>query len=282
MALKKTLLIVLGIVIVILYFQCGDRDKEPVIITVKGSTTIAPLIREAAEVYKSHVKIEVSDTGSTDGIAALLTGRCDIAASSREVSHGEVAEAEKRGITLKQFLVAYDMIVPIVHPRNPVEELGLDQLQGIFTGAVSNWSGVGGSDFPIRVAVRDIHSGTFGVWSRVVGPPPGNNPAFVPQSSNSSVLAYVAGHPHAVGYVSFAFLNSEVRALEINGIDVTQKDAVLDKYPLKRNLYLLVNADVFYHSPAVRSFIVFLLMTPTGEAAIQDAGFFPAIKVPQP
>ncbi len=71
---------------------------------------------------------------------ALINGQCDIAASSREISPEEVAETEKQGIKLKQFLIAFDMIISIVHPRNPVDKLGLDQLQGIFTGAISKWS----------------------------------------------------------------------------------------------------------------------------------------------
>ena len=256
-------------------FQCTEREPDHVTITVRGSTTIATMIHRAAKVYKPHVKVDISNTGSTDGIDALINGQCDIAASSREISPQEVAETKKQGIKLKQFLIAFDMIVSIVHPKNPVDKLDLDQLQGIFTGAISRWSEVGGNDNPIKIAVRDAHSGTFGVWNRIVGAPPENNTAFVAQPSNSSVSAYVAEHPDAVGYVSYAFLNSEVKALKINGIDVTEKKPVLDRYPLKRNLYLYVNAETFYTSQKVKSFVIFLLMTPGGESAIRDSGFFP-------
>ena len=277
MLLKRSLFLLLSICVgsAFFCFQCTEREPDQVTITVKGSTTIAPLIRRAAKIYKPHVKIDISNTGSTDGIDALINGQCDIAASSREISPGEATEIEKRGIKLKQFLIAFDIIVSIVNPGNPIDNLDLDQLRGVFTGAISKWSEVGGNDNPIKVAVREAHSGTFGVWNRIVSAPPENNSAFVAQPSNSSVLAYVAEHPNAVGYVSYAFLNSDVKALKINGIDVTEKKSVLGRYPLKRSLYLYVNAEIFYSSQKIKSFVIFLIMTPGGESSIRDSGFYP-------
>ena len=100
-------------------------------ITIKGSTTVLPIAQKVAEAYMKEypsVKISISGGGSGNGIKALIDGTTDIADSSRFIKDKEVRLAVEKGAYPVPFAVAYDCIVPVVHPSNPVKDLTLDQL----------------------------------------------------------------------------------------------------------------------------------------------------------
>ena len=65
-------------------------------------------------------------------------------------------------------VVANDAIVPVVHPKNKVKNLSIDQLSQIYQGKITNWKEVGGDDLKIVVISRDSSSGTFESWDHFV------------------------------------------------------------------------------------------------------------------
>jgi phosphate transport system substrate-binding protein len=67
-----------------------------------------------------------------------------------------------------EHVVGLDGIVVIVSPRNPVAKLSLEQLQGIFSGAISNLRPIGGAAGKINVYARDSKSGTFDTFKTLV------------------------------------------------------------------------------------------------------------------
>ena len=160
---KKTIPVLAAIAMVpALFFGCS-KDKGTKII-VKGSTTVLPITQKAAEEYRkaNRVSISIEGSGSGNGIKAIIDGTCDIANSSREMKDKEIAKAKDKGITVKEVTVAYDMIVPIVHPSNNVTNLTVNQLKAIYDGSITNWKEVGGKDAAIVVISRDTSSGTYG------------------------------------------------------------------------------------------------------------------------
>ncbi len=118
-------------------------------IQIKGSDTMVNLGQSWAEIFmeqKPEISIAVTGGGSGTGIAAILSGTCDIAQSSRDLTTEEKSKAENVGLTIKEIKVAYDGIAVITHPNNPVEQLTMDQLADIFSGKIKNWKDVGGKD----------------------------------------------------------------------------------------------------------------------------------------
>ncbi len=133
-------------------------------ITVKGSDTMVLLAQRWAEKYMaahSEVSIQVTGGGSGTGIAALLNATTDIANSSRPIKSTERESAAKAGIEVVETQVAMDALSVIVHHTNPIEELTLNQIKAIYTGAVSNWKEVGGSGKAIVRYSRESNSGTY-------------------------------------------------------------------------------------------------------------------------
>ena len=103
-------------------------------IVIKGSTTVLPIAQKVAEAYMKQnpdVKISLSGGGSGNGIKALIDGSTDIADSSRFIKPKEVKLAVEKGRYPVPFAVAYDCIVPVVHPGNPLKNISMAQLKGM-------------------------------------------------------------------------------------------------------------------------------------------------------
>ncbi|MFH1091836.1 MAG: phosphate ABC transporter substrate-binding protein, partial [Pseudomonadota bacterium] len=170
---------------------------------IMGSTTVYPVAEAAVTTYKvghPDARIDLSAGGSSVGVRAIIDGMADIGNSSRDITDKELDMAKKKGSAVQKHVVAYDCIVPIVHPSNPVANLTIQQLQDIYTGKVSNWKEVGGADEKIVVVSREDTSGTYETWQHFVL---GKNflaPKALKQQSNPGVRAYVAKTPKAIGY----------------------------------------------------------------------------------
>jgi len=263
---------------ILMVFLCfvpsGCSKKEETTIRIAGSTTILPFMTKVSDLYseKGDAEILVSSGGSMKGIEALIDGKCDIAMFSSPIPAQMLAHARFKGIHIKGFFFANDMIVPIVHPSNSVNNLSLDQLGRIYAGNIKSWAAVGGQPALIDVATRAASSGTGEVWNRVVLRSSQLKKHCVVQNSNSGVLAYVAEHPDAIGYVSFAILNHEVKSLSVDGVAPTVENAKQGKYPISRQLYLYVDEKALsYH---VKSLIVFTL-SGKGQQIVKESGFIP-------
>ena len=149
--------------------------------------------------------------------------------------------AEFEGLQIKVFPFAIDLIVPIVHPSNSVINLNSVQLAGIYAGKIRTWKDVGGLSESIEVVARKDSSGTGKVWQKVVMKSESVRPDAVLQDSNSGVLAYVAEHREAIGYIGYALLNHEVKSLSVKGVVPNRENAGKGRYPISRRLYLYVD-----------------------------------------
>lgn len=260
------------IAVVACFTDCTPRTQETV--TIYGSTTIEPITRKIAESYMETraVTVSVVSNGSHDGIRALIKGDCDIADSSAKISPVEMDSAGSNGVNIKEFPFARDLVVPIVHADNPVKNLTIAQLRSIFSGEVNNWKNFGGADEAIDVVIRNNDSGTHDVWNRIILQGRKDAAGATLHTSNSSVLAYVAAHKNAVGYVSYAFLNSDVKALTVNGIRADASEGVNGTYPVSRTLYMYVNKKKL--SENARGFIVYILSN-EGQRIVRESGFIP-------
>jgi phosphate transport system substrate-binding protein len=239
-------------------------------VTIKGSTTMTPLLERLAADYqhRGQEKMIIDPVGSLDGIRALIRKTCDIAASSVPVPAELIREAEKENVHLKAFPVCRDRIFPIVNTANPVTRITEDQLKDIFTGRTSSWKALGGPDVKIQIVLRKASSGTCRAWNHMILNDMPAAPDSIMVSSNSGVLAAVAENKYAIGYVSSAYLNHEVKPVELTG----NKKAV----HLERNLLLYVNTRNM--SGDVRAFLTYLHSGPARQIII-DSGFFPMDQV---
>lgn len=268
--------VVIAIILFLLLIVPGCTRKKEETIRIYGSTTIEPFIVKASEDFgrKRNIDFAVKAVGSRSGIDSLIAGKCRIVMSSMEILPEQIEQAKKNGIQVKPFLIGYDIIIPIVHPDNSVSDISFDLLKKVFSGQLKNWKEVGGMDAPIEVVDRASSSGTYSVWHHYVALEEVTDTSLhaTVKPTNSSVLSYIAENQHAIGYVSAAYLNPEVKALTLDGVAMKDNDARLSEYHLKRPLFLYVDEEQF--DGAVKLFVVYLIINERGKELLRESGFF--------
>jgi phosphate transport system substrate-binding protein len=261
------------LVLVILLMAAGSGFAGD--IKINGSTTVLPIAQKAAEAYMKEnpgMNVSVSGGGSGNGIKAIIDGQTDIANSSRFIKNNEVAMAVEKGRYPVPFAVAYDCIVPVVHPSNPVQDLSLDQLKAIYTGAIRNWKDVGGPDKEVVIVSRDTSSGTYEVWDEKVLKKERVTPRALLQASNGAVAQAVSKNPFAIGYVGFGYLNPSLKPLTVEGVEGNPVNAKSGHYPVSRALYMFTAG---WPEGDVARFIQFLMDPQKGQKLVLEAGFVP-------
>lgn len=247
-------------------------------IVIKGSTTVLPVAQGTLEAYMKDnpsVQMSLSGGGSGEGVKALIDKTTDIATSSREIKKEEVALAAGRGVKPVAHVVAYDAIIPVVHPKNKVTNLSIDQLSQIYQGKITNWKEVGGEDLKIVVISRDSSSGTFESWDHFVMKKAKVTPRAQMLASNGALVTAVAKNRYAIAYLGIGYVNKSVKPLQVNGITASIQTAMSKEYPFSRELYMYTNGE-----PAgeVAKYIAFVKSV-EGQKIVAKEGFVPLVDV---
>jgi len=238
---------------------------------IDGSTTVGPIGDAFAEAFKDKASITVSKTGSGDGAAALLEGRCDIAMMSRFMKDAEFKAAVEKGIMPVAHAIAMDGVCTVVHPSNPVSALTSEQIRDIYMCKITNWKEVGGADMPIVVISRDTSSGTYETFEGLVMNKEKMGDCVEYVNSNPQMHARVKSTIGAIGYVGLGFLDRNVKALKVNDVIPTRSTIAKGIYPVSRPLFLFTNGYPKLGS-MIFQFCTFHL-TEEGQEIIEDKGF---------
>jgi phosphate transport system substrate-binding protein len=245
---------------------------------LEGSTTVGPIGDAFAQAFKKmypNVSITVNKTGSGNGAAALVDGRCDIAMMSRFMKEEEFKKAVsgEKGFLPVAHAVAMDGVCVIVYPSNPVKALTRAQVRDIYNGKITNWKALGGPNMSIVPISRDTSSGTYETFEGLV----------MNKEKMASNVEYVNSNPQAhsrvkltsgaIGYVGLGFLDNSVKALDIDGVTPTRFSIARGVYPVSRPLFLFTNGYPALGS-LVYEFCTFHL-TEQGQEIIEAKGFIP-------
>jgi phosphate transport system substrate-binding protein len=246
-----------------LLLACGEpvATPEPVFLQAAGSSAMSPLVTELAAAFQEQaplVSLEVAGLGTRFGLEALHAGETDIALASWLPAD--------LNPDWRSTAIARDGIAIIVHPSNRVDELGLLQLQDLYSGRIREWSEAGGraSRGSVQPVSREEGSGTRVAFEALVMDDREVTPLAIVALSSAAVVEYVAEHPDAIGYVSMGYLSPKVKVLKIEGELPEPETAGQASYPLTRELWLVT---VDPPSEAVRDFIRFAL-SPAGQQIV--------------
>jgi len=270
----KRVILVGTLVTLVLGLMAASVYAESRRVVIQGSTTVLPIAQKCAEVFMQkhpEANISVRGGGSGTGIAALIDGICDIADSSRPIKDKELNKAVGRGIDPVAHVIAMDGIAVIVHPLNSINELSLTQLKDIYTGKISNWSELGGKNQKIVVISRDVASGTFECFKKLVLKGERVRPDALLQASNAAVFSVVKRTKGAIGYVGLGYLSPEVKALKIEGVLPSQDTVLKGTYPISRPLFMYTNGKP---KGLAKDFIDFVL-SGEGQGIVKEQGFVP-------
>lgn len=261
---------------------CGQRDEAGEgpgaqqerlsgSITAVGSTAMQPLIEEAANRFmEKHpdVQITVQGGGSGTGLSQVSQGACDI-------GNSDILAEEKKGIDAAQ-LVDHKVIIQafavVANPGVGVESLTKQQIKDIFTGKITNWKEVGGSDQRIFLVNRAKGSGTRATFKKAVMDGAEESKGDVEQDSSGTVRKIVSETAGAVSYLGIAYLDDTVRVIKIDGAAPTEENISSGKYPFWSYGHMYTKGEP---RPVVKAFIDFVLSDEIQETIVKEMNYFP-------
>ena len=252
--MKKIITILCAVVMALsLFAGCGQKadDNNTAAaggtVATDGSTSMGKVIGALGESFmeaNSGTTFTYNPTGSGSGIQAVSEGRCDIGLSSRALKDDEKTSG------LKETTLALDGIAIIVNPQNPVQDLTLEQ---IYTGEITNWKDVGGSDAEIVRIGREAGSGTRDGFESITDT---KDACQYRQelTSTGDVIATVSQNPNAIGYASLAAIKDSVKALTVNGVAPTEATVKDGTYLVQRPFVLVTKEGAALSETAQKFF----------------------------
>lgn len=226
-------------------------------VTLVGSTSVTPTAQAIADAFmeeNADVKVEVQGIGSSAGVKATDDGSADIGMASRELKD------EENELGIETHTIAYDGIAVVVHPNNSVSDLTPDQIGKIYKGEITNWSEVGGADEEIEVVSREEGSGTRSAFEELMGLE-GDEGSLVKQDAtfsdgNGAIHSNVAQKENAIGYISLSYLDDQVKALTVDGVECTVENIKSGEYAVSRPFLMLTKGEI---SEAAQTYLDYAL-----------------------
>lgn len=217
--------------------------------------------------------------GAWYAIDKLLSAEVDMAflnGVSKELLDSSV---EKSGVEITEITIGLDGLAILVNDDNPVKSLSIDQLQGIFSGEITNWKEVGGNDTIIRLYLPSIGAGGRDVFEEVVmrGKPFSSDfKEFSPAWTNSDTYSSIDYWGNSITFASSSFyylsvIKKKCHPVAIDGIEPTLQAVKDGSYPLRAPLKMVtrVSLDI---APTTWDVINYAL-SPAGQQAVEECGY---------
>ncbi|MBA3964960.1 MAG: phosphate ABC transporter substrate-binding protein [Nitrospirales bacterium] len=266
-------------------------------VSVIGSNTMKTILEKwqdkLQEVHPGLV-MSLQTEGSSTGAEALVSGKVQIAAMSRQLTPEEIDRFTKTlGYPPIAVPVAVDALAVFVHNENPIDQVTLQQLDAVFSkerrrggmDSLDRWEqlGVPGSRGrePIHIHVRDSVSGTHQFFKELVYLGGNDKESAIIEPGAASVVSAIMIDPHAIGYSGIGYRTSKVKPLRIASkegeafVEATFETATNGTYPLRRLLYLYVSQPSQGERSPVVSEIIKFAVSQSGQQAVVKAGFYP-------
>ncbi|MBC9248755.1 phosphate-binding protein [Pseudomonas alcaligenes] len=260
-----------------------------------GSDTLANLMTLWAEDYKKlypNVNIQIQAAGSSTAPPALTEGTANLGPMSRTMKDNELqAFEEKYGYKPTAIPVAIDALAVFVHKDNPIKQLTMQQVDGIFSAThlcggsgIKTWGDVGltgeWADKPIQLFGRNSVSGTYGYFKEEALCKGDFKPNVNEQPGSASVVQSISSSLNGIGYSGIGYKTASVRAVPLvnkkgETEEANETNALSGKYPLARFLYVYVNkAPNKPLSPLEAEFVKMVLSKQGQEVVVKD-GYIP-------
>ncbi len=256
-------------------------DDYPV---VDGSTVTIPL-SEALGAKLMNLPVEearqyISHNKTHQAYINLINREADLIFVTSP-SEEELQYALDSGIELEIIPVVSEGFIFLANKENPVDNLTLRQIRDIYTGKITNWKDVGGTDMPITAYQRPVNSGSqTGFLELVMGDTKPVEPPMEQVVAEMGALidavATYKNEPDAIGYSYFYFVtdmwgNEKVKLLSVNNVYPDKQTISDGSYPVCTAYYAIIRKDEPADSD-VRQ-IVNWLLSEEGQQLAEEAGY---------
>ena len=300
---RKLICSALALAMVFALAACGEPASDPsptpaqnlVTFTrenlprLDGSTSTAPLATAMAAVLLGESEESVADlinfSRTTGSYRALMAGETDLVIAA-EPNSAVFDEMDEAGFEIRMEPFAMDALVFMVNADNPVESLTLEQLRGIYTGEITNWSEVGGEDMEIVPFQRNAESGSQVLMEKLVmdGVEMMDPPEGYMLGSMGGLIDAVKQYDNsanALGYTVYYYANDMqmadgLKLLKIDGVMPDAGTIGSGEYPFLNPYYVAMNAAE--PEDSMTGVLFNWILGPEGQQLVEMQGYVPVSK----
>ena len=251
-----------------------------------GSTSTAPLAQAAACVLLGEPREAVAEltvfSRTTQSFRSLAAGLSDILIVS-EPTPEVFGELRSMGFELDMAPIALDALAFVVNASNPVNSLTIKQIQGIYTGTITNWREVGGDDIEIVAFQRNAEAGSQVLMEKLVMY--GHNMADAPMQTFMTAFGMgelitaikgFDGSASAIGYTVFYYaedmrMAEGLKIIAVDGVRPGVDTIRSGEYPFLNPYYVAIGANEPEYSPA--RIMYNWLLSDEGQALVSSEGY---------
>ncbi|WP_419889700.1 phosphate ABC transporter substrate-binding protein [Paenibacillus xylanexedens] len=256
------------------------KSTEKGKIVINGSSALLPLTLQAASEFKKDnpkVKISASAAGSITGPQSVRKGIADIGAVDWDASKDVPGFKKFDGMVANP--VAVTVFTAVVNTNVGVSSLTTKQLQDIFSGKVTNWKDVGGSNANIVVVNRKFGSGTRVNFQQKALDgkdfmSKGDN--YKEVGSSGDMKTTIETTPNAIGYIDLPYVTSKMKAVSINGVAPTEKNVLNKTYKVWGIGYYMTKGQP---TGATKAFIEYIQSSKFQNGSLKKLKFIPLAAV---
>ena len=255
-------------------------------VTIDGSSTVAPLIEAAADLFgaaEPGVDVTVGTSGTGGGFEKFCAGETDVSNASRGIKDEDAAACAEAGIEFVEIIVANDGLSVVVNPDNDWAKcLTVEQLNTMWApaseGVVMSWKDVDASfpDEKLSLFGPGTDSGTFDYFTKEINGEEGaSRTDYSPSEDDNVLVSGVSAELGASGYFGLSYAEANADAVKLVAVDAGEgcitpsTETVLDGTytPLSRPLFVYVNKANFAENAALAAFTEFLVANSTEASA---------------
>ena len=265
----------LGILMLSCVVRTGAAATAPLVWAGCGITKKAFMAELAAEYQRKYgVEVILEGGGATKGIRRISDKTVDMGGTCRPKLFDSTEES-----TAQLVPVAWDALVVIVHPDNPVKDITLEQIRDIYDGRIANWRELGGPDRRIEVMVRKGKISGVGLTLRELVFADANHEFAATKvfPSTGPLEKAVEQNVAAIGVTGISSARKRnVRMLNLEGKEPNYDTVRSGEYLLYRPLYIAVN-PTGERSAEVKRFVDFA-HSRAGREIIRNQGSVPYLE----
>lgn len=211
--------ICVSIILLISFFMSAVHAEE--IILSAGSGPLDAVINPVKDAFEKETGIKINILFGSASLAfkQLYKGVSETAAVGTtfndmiEILKNEGFEVEEPS-SFRNVLIGRGVIHTVVNKDNPVSKLSKEQLKGIFTGKITNWKQVGGSDSPIIVVLSTLNPATIATFKKTILDNEPYTTEVLQLGHMDELLVAVETNPEAIVFGSSAVLSSGVKKID--------------------------------------------------------------------
>lgn len=220
-------------------------------------------------------------SGERDLIFVPLPAQGELEAIAEELAQYSDEPFHMPELTYEQ--IAKEGLIFITNAANPVNGLTTEQLRGIYSGQIKNWSEVGGNDAAIMPFQRNRDSGSQTSFLQLLMKETKPRDAIASLTYDSmwylaeSIAAY-DNRESAIGYSMYFYITQmygkeNLRLMAVDGVIPSEETIALGTYPLVTGYYAVYRNDLPVNHPA-RQLVVWLI-SKEGQKVVKQAGYVP-------